>query len=122
MLVEEPEGKRPLGRPSHRWEDTIDIIHKEIGSEDVDCIHQTQDEVQWRASMNMLMNLRLSDGEFQKQVYPHVIDSSKLPRDTRDKVTVFARPLLAPVAQKLCMCKHSVFTRKRVFILEHYFA
>jgi hypothetical protein len=25
MLVGKPEGKRPLGRPMHRWEDNIKI-------------------------------------------------------------------------------------------------
>jgi len=25
VLVEEPEGKRPLGRPRHRWEDNIKL-------------------------------------------------------------------------------------------------
>jgi hypothetical protein len=26
-----PEGKRPLGRPGHRWVDNIKIDHREIG-------------------------------------------------------------------------------------------
>jgi hypothetical protein len=38
----------------------------------------------------------------QKQVHPRVIDSPNLPRDTRVKITLVARPLLTPVAQKLC--------------------
>jgi len=25
VLVEKPEGKKPLGRPRHRWEDSIKI-------------------------------------------------------------------------------------------------
>jgi hypothetical protein len=25
VLVEKPEGRRPLGRPRHRWEDNIKI-------------------------------------------------------------------------------------------------
>jgi hypothetical protein len=29
--VEEPEGKRPVGRPWYRWEDGIRIKLKEIG-------------------------------------------------------------------------------------------
>jgi hypothetical protein len=33
-----------------------------------------------------------------------------LPCDTRVKVTVVARPLFTPVAQKLCRCEHGVFT------------
>jgi hypothetical protein len=31
ILVENPEGKRPLGRPRHRWVDTIKIDLREIG-------------------------------------------------------------------------------------------
>jgi hypothetical protein len=31
VLVGEPEGKRPLGRPSHRWEDNIKMDLQEVG-------------------------------------------------------------------------------------------
>jgi hypothetical protein len=31
ILVRKPEGKRPLGRPGHRWEGNIRIDLKEIG-------------------------------------------------------------------------------------------
>jgi hypothetical protein len=31
VLVGRPEGKRPLGRPSHRWEDEIRMDIREIG-------------------------------------------------------------------------------------------
>jgi len=27
----EPEGKRPLGRPMHRWEDNIKMDFEEVG-------------------------------------------------------------------------------------------
>jgi hypothetical protein len=27
----EPEGKRPLGRPKHRWEDNIEMDLQEVG-------------------------------------------------------------------------------------------
>jgi hypothetical protein len=30
-LVVRPEGTRPLGRPTHRWEDNIKIYLKETG-------------------------------------------------------------------------------------------
>jgi hypothetical protein len=36
LLVGEPEGKRPLGRPRHRWIDTIKIYLVEIGVSVVD--------------------------------------------------------------------------------------
>ena len=31
VLVEKPEGKRPLGRPRLRWEDNIKMDHQEVG-------------------------------------------------------------------------------------------
>ena len=31
VLVGRPEGKRPLGRPSRRWEDNIKMGLKEVG-------------------------------------------------------------------------------------------
>jgi hypothetical protein len=31
VLVEKPEGRRPLGRPRHRWEDNIKVDLREVG-------------------------------------------------------------------------------------------
>jgi hypothetical protein len=31
VLVGKVEGKRPLGRPRHRWEDGIKVVLREIG-------------------------------------------------------------------------------------------
>jgi hypothetical protein len=53
ILVGMPEGKRPLGRPRHRWEV---IIKMDLG---VDWIHLAQDGHQLRALVNMVMNLRV---------------------------------------------------------------
>jgi hypothetical protein len=33
VLVEKPEGKRPLGRHKHRWEDNIKADIQEVGVE-----------------------------------------------------------------------------------------
>jgi len=38
-----PEGKRPLGRPRHRWEDSIKIDLQEVGCEGKDLIDLAQD-------------------------------------------------------------------------------
>jgi hypothetical protein len=38
--------KRPLGRPSHRWEDNMKVYLKEMGCDCVDSIHVTHDKVQ----------------------------------------------------------------------------
>ena len=36
VLVGKPEGKRPLGRPRHRWEDNIKMGHQKVGCGDMD--------------------------------------------------------------------------------------
>jgi hypothetical protein len=59
MHTEDPEGKRPLGRPSRRWEDNIRMDLKEIGMENVDWIHLAHDRDRWRALVNKVMNLRV---------------------------------------------------------------
>jgi hypothetical protein len=40
ILVGKPEGKLPLGRHRHRWENNIRLDLKKIGCEVVDWIHQ----------------------------------------------------------------------------------
>jgi hypothetical protein len=42
ILVEKPEGKRPLGRPRRRWEDNIRMDLREMWCEGVDRMHLTQ--------------------------------------------------------------------------------
>jgi hypothetical protein len=46
ILVTKPQGKKPYGRPRHRWEDNI-VEFKETGSPDMDWIHLDQNRVQW---------------------------------------------------------------------------
>ena len=38
ILVGKPEGKRPLGRPRHRWEDNIKMNLQEVGCAGMDWI------------------------------------------------------------------------------------
>jgi hypothetical protein len=59
ILVGKPEGKRPLGRPRCKWVDNIKLGLREIGWDGVDWIDRTQDRDQWRALMNMVLNLRV---------------------------------------------------------------
>jgi hypothetical protein len=59
VLVGKPEAKRPLGRPRHRWEDNIKLDLREIGIDGANWILMAQDMVQWRAFVNMVMNLRV---------------------------------------------------------------
>ena len=58
-LVEEPEGKRPLGRHRRRWEDTIKMDLQVVGCGDKDWIELAQDRDRWRALVNVVMNLRV---------------------------------------------------------------
>jgi hypothetical protein len=49
---EEPEGKRPLGRPRRRWPDNIKMDRREIGWDGVDWLDMDQDRDQWRVLVN----------------------------------------------------------------------
>jgi hypothetical protein len=59
VLVGRLEGKRPLGRPRHRWEDNIKMNLGEIGIDGTNWIRLAQDRVQRRAFVNTVMNLRV---------------------------------------------------------------
>jgi hypothetical protein len=56
---ENPEGERPLGRPRRRWVDNIKMDLAEIGWDGRDWIELAQEEDQWRALVNTVMNLRV---------------------------------------------------------------
>jgi hypothetical protein len=59
VLVEKPEGKRPLGRPRLRWDDNIKIDLQEVGCGGMDWIELAQDRDMWRALMTAVMNLQV---------------------------------------------------------------
>jgi hypothetical protein len=59
ILVGNPEGKRPLRKPSRRWVDNIKLDLREIGWDGIDWIDLAQDIGQWRALVNTVMNLRV---------------------------------------------------------------
>jgi hypothetical protein len=59
VLVEKPEGKRPLGRTRRRWGDGIRMDVRESGWGGVDWIRLAQDRDRWRAVANAVMNLRV---------------------------------------------------------------
>jgi hypothetical protein len=59
VLLGTPEGKRPLGRPRHRWEGNIKIDLQEVGCGDMDWIDLAQDKDRWRALVTAVMNLRV---------------------------------------------------------------
>ena len=59
VLVELPEGKRPLGRPRRRWEDNIKMDLQEVGGGCGDWVELAQDRDRWRALVSTVMNLRV---------------------------------------------------------------
>jgi hypothetical protein len=59
LLVGKSEGKRPLGRPRHRWIDNFKMDLLEIGENVVDWTGLAQDRYKWRALVNSVMNLRV---------------------------------------------------------------
>jgi hypothetical protein len=54
--VGKPEGKRPLGRPRHRW---MDNIKMDLGWDGMDWIKLAQDRDQWKAVVDTVMKLRV---------------------------------------------------------------
>jgi hypothetical protein len=61
ILVRNPEGKRPLGRPRRRWVNNSKIDLREIGWNGTDWIGLAQDMHKWWALVNMVMNLRVPE-------------------------------------------------------------
>ena len=59
VLVGKPEGKRPLGRPRHRWVDNIRMDLQEVGCGYMDWIGLAQDRDSWRTLVSAVMNLRV---------------------------------------------------------------
>ena len=48
ILTGTPAGKKPLGRPKHRWEDNIRMDLKEIGINTRNWVDLAQDRNYWR--------------------------------------------------------------------------
>jgi hypothetical protein len=57
--VGKPEGKRPLGRPTRRWEDNIKMDLQEVGGGGGDWMELAQDRDKWRALVSAVMNCRI---------------------------------------------------------------
>jgi hypothetical protein len=53
------EGKRPLGRPRRRWEDTSEVDLQEVGYMGMDWIELAQNKDRWRTPVNAVMKLRV---------------------------------------------------------------
>jgi hypothetical protein len=59
VLVGKPEGKRPLGRPRHRWVCNIKMELQEGACGYMDWIVLVQDRDRWRTVVSAVMNLRV---------------------------------------------------------------
>jgi len=59
VLVGKPEGKRPLGRPRHTWEDNIKMDLQEVGCGGMDWIELAQDRDRWQPLVNVVTNFRV---------------------------------------------------------------
>jgi len=60
VLLGKPEVKRPLGRPSCRWEDNIKLDLQEVGCGVIDWDELAQDRERWRALVSTIINLRVA--------------------------------------------------------------
>jgi len=72
VLVEKPEGNRPLGRPRLRWVDNIRMDLQEMGCVYMNWIGLAQDRDRCRTLVSAVMNLRapLNAGNFLTSCKP----------------------------------------------------
>jgi hypothetical protein len=60
ILFGRPEGRRPLERPRHKWEDNIKMDLQAVVWHGTDWIDLAQDRDKWYALVNMVTNLWVS--------------------------------------------------------------
>ena len=60
ILTAKPKGKRPLGKPGHRWKDNIGINIEKIGINTRNWVDTVQDRDYWRALVNVALNFLVS--------------------------------------------------------------
>jgi len=58
VLVGRPEGRRPLGKSRHRWEDNIKM-ELELGLGGMDWNDLVEDRDRWQALANVVMNFQV---------------------------------------------------------------
>ena len=59
ILKGKATGKRPLGRPRRRWENSIRIYLKEIGIKTRNWVDSAQDRDYWKPLVNAALNPRV---------------------------------------------------------------
>jgi hypothetical protein len=60
VLVGKPVGKKPLGRPSCRWENNIKMDLQEVEGGCGDWMELAQDRDRWRALVGTVRDFRVS--------------------------------------------------------------
>ena len=61
VLTDTPTGKRPLGRPRHKWEDNIRMDLTEININTRNWVDSAQVRDYWRALVNAALILRVHE-------------------------------------------------------------
>jgi len=61
VLLGNPEGRRPLGRPRRRWVDNIRMDLQEVGCGYMEWIGLAQDRDSWRTLVSAVMVLRVRE-------------------------------------------------------------
>ena len=56
-LVGKPDGKKPLGRPRRRWEDSVWMDLQDVGCGGLSWTELAQDRDRWRAFVSAVMSL-----------------------------------------------------------------
>jgi len=80
VLVGRPEGRRPLGKSRHRWEDNIKMELQELGLKGMDWNDLAQDRDRWQALANVVMNLQvLQNGHFLANQRPVSFSRRNMP-------------------------------------------
>ena len=59
IFTSKPTGKRPLGRPRHRWEDNIRMGLEEIGINVENWVVSAQNKDYWKTFVNATLNFRV---------------------------------------------------------------
>jgi hypothetical protein len=59
VLMEKPEGKRPLGRPRHRWEDNIKMDVQDVVWGHGDGMELPQDRDRWQPIVGKVWDFRV---------------------------------------------------------------
>jgi len=59
VLMEKPEGRKPLGRPRRRWVGNIRMDLQEVGCGYMDWIGLAQDRDRWRKLVSAVMKFQV---------------------------------------------------------------